>query len=97
MKYRGIYLRIVWRAVNLALLCLVINVSASYSQEPAGQQLAAPPPLKIIPRDERARIDGTDDSKARLRTTIELAELRLAKAEVLTSDQNFDERSRRAG
>jgi hypothetical protein len=91
MKSRGTHLRIACRVVNLALLCLVIYVSVSFGQEPVGQQLTAPPPLKIIPRDERARIDGTDDSKERLRTTIELAELRLAKAEVLTNDHNFEE------
>jgi hypothetical protein len=90
MNSRGTHLRISYRVVNLALLCLAICVPALRAQEPAAQQLTAPPPLKIISREERARIDAADDSKARLRTTIELAELRLAKAEVLTSEHNFE-------
>jgi hypothetical protein len=90
MKSRGTHLQISYRVVGLGLLCLAIYVPALRGQEPAGQQLAAPPPLKIVSREERARIDGADDSKARLRTTIEFAELRLAKAEVLTGEHNFE-------
>ena len=90
MKSRGTHLRISYRVVKLALLYLAIYVPALRAQEPAAQQLTAPPPLKIVSREERARIDGADDSKGRIRTTIELAELRLAKAEVLTSEQDFE-------
>lgn len=90
MKYRRTHLRISFPVVKLALLCLAIYVPALRAQEPAAQQLNAPPPLKIVTREERTRIDGADDSKARIRTTIELAELRLAKAEVLTGDHDFE-------
>jgi hypothetical protein len=90
MKPTGTHLRISYRVVKLGLLCLAIYVPALRAQEPAAPQLTAPPPLKIVSREERARIDGADDSKARIRTTIELAELRLAKAEVLTSEHNFE-------
>ncbi len=90
MKSRGTHLRISYRVVKLALLFLAIYVPALRAQEPAAQQLTAPPPLKIVSREERARIDGADDSKARVRITIELAELRLAKAEVLTNDHDFE-------
>ena len=89
MKSHGTHLRIADRAIKLALLCLSLYVPVLRAQDPA-QQLAAPPPLKIISREERARIDGADDSKDRLRTTIEIAELHLAKAEVLTSERNFE-------
>ena len=90
MKNHGTHLGISFRVVKLALLCLAIYVPALQAQEPGAQQLNAPPPLKIVSREERARIDGADDSKARIRTTIELAELRLAKAEVLTGDHDFE-------
>jgi hypothetical protein len=90
MKSRRTHLRISYQVVKLALFCLAIYVPALRAQEPAHQQLTAPPPLKIVSREERARIDGADDSKARVRTTIELAELRLAKAEVLTSDHDYE-------
>lgn len=90
MKSSGTHLRIFYHTVNLALLCLAVYVPALRAQEPAAQQLTAPPPLKIVSREERARIDGADDSKARIRATIELAELHLAKAEVLTGAQDFE-------
>lgn len=89
MKIRS-HLRISYRVLKLALLCMAIYVPDLHAQEPAGQQLTAPPPLKVVSREERARIDAADDPKARLRTTIELAELRLAKAEVLTNDHDFE-------
>ncbi|MDQ3666026.1 MAG: hypothetical protein M3410_05390 [Acidobacteriota bacterium] len=89
MKSSGTHLRISYRVVKLALLCLVIYVPALRAQEPAAQ-LTAPPPLKIVSREERARIDAADDSKARIRATLQLAELRLAKAEVLTNEHDFD-------
>ncbi|MCM3902335.1 MAG: hypothetical protein ND866_11560, partial [Pyrinomonadaceae bacterium] len=91
MKSRGTHLRLSLSVGKLALLCLVINVPGLRAQEPAAQQLTAPPPLKIVSREERARIDGADDSKGRIRTTIELSELRLAKAEVLTSEHDFED------
>jgi hypothetical protein len=90
MKSGGTQLRISYQVLNLALLCLSICVPLVRAQEPAAQQLPAPPPLKIILREERARIDAADDSKGRIRTTIELAELHLAKAEVLTSGHDFE-------
>jgi len=90
MKSRGTHLRISYPVVKLALLCLAISVPVLRAQEPAAQQLTAPPPLKIVSREERARIDQADDPKARIRSTIELAELRLAKAEILTSEHDFE-------
>ncbi len=90
MKSRGTHLRISDPVVKLALLCLAISVPVSRAQEPAAQQLTAPPPLKIVSREERARIDQADDPKARIRATLELAELRLAKAEILTSEHDFE-------
>jgi len=90
MKSRCTHLRISCQVVKVALLCLAIYVPASRAQEPAAQLLNAPPPLKIVSRDERARIDGANDPKARIRATIELAELRLAKAEVFTGDHDFE-------
>lgn len=90
MKSRGTHLRVSYRVVQLALLCLAVYLPDVCAQDPAAQQLMAPPPLKIISREERARIDAADDSKARLRTTLEFANLHLAKAEVLTSEHNFE-------
>jgi hypothetical protein len=90
MKFRCTHLRIPYQALHVALLSLCLYVPVLHAQEPAAQQLSAPPPLKVVSREERARIDAADDSKARIRTTIDLAELRLAKAEVLTSGRDFE-------
>jgi hypothetical protein len=89
MKSFGIHLRIPYRVIKLAMFCLLCTPNL-LAQEPAAQQLTAPPPLKMVSREERARLEGADDSKARVRTTIELAELHLAKAEVLTSEHNYE-------
>lgn len=92
MKSGGTNLRISYLVAGLALLNVAaINVTSLRAQESALQQLSAPPPLKVVPPEERALIDGASDSKKRIRTTIELAELRLAKGEVLTSQSKFDD------
>ena len=90
MKTCGTHSRNSGRVVGLALLCFALYVPAAPSQVPAAEQLTAPPPLKVVSREERARIEGATDSKGRIRATIDLAELRLAKAEILTSEQNFE-------
>jgi hypothetical protein len=77
-------------AVQLTLLCLAIYVPSVLGQEPAATPLSAPPPFKVVSREERSRIDQAGDAKGRIRVTIELAELRLAKAEVLTGESNYD-------
>jgi len=53
--------------------------------------LPAPPPIKVITKEERAQIDGAGDSKARVRTTLDLAALRLTRAEQLAKQTNYDD------
>jgi hypothetical protein len=89
MKSRDTHL-ISFQVVSLALLGMTIIMVPTLRAQEQAQQLTAPPPLKIVSREERARIAGADDPKTRLRLTIEIAELRLAKAEVLTGDHNFE-------
>lgn len=54
------------------------------------QQPSAPPPAKLVTKEDRARITAAKDDKLRLRTTIELAELHLAAAETQTNGEEFD-------
>ena len=80
------------------LLVVFIYVPAVSAQEPeplptptaSPTPLPAPPPIRIITKEERAQIDRAADSKARIRTTIDLAAARLTRAEQLTKESNYD-------
>lgn len=90
--------RIMIRGVQIMVLLAAVSASVVVrSQEPAIQQSSAPPPLKIIPRLERTQINDAKDSKARVRTTLVLAETHLAGAENLTSRQDYDGAAAEAG
>jgi len=75
------------------LVVVVGSVSAVHAQEPQASPtpLPAPPPIKIITKEERAQIDSAGDSKARVRTTLDLAALRLTRAEQLAKQTNYDD------
>ena len=74
------------------LLLVLVCVSAAHGQEPqpSPTPLTAPPPIKVITKEERSQIDQADDSKDRLRRTIDLAAMRLTRAEEFTKQANFD-------
>jgi hypothetical protein len=72
-------------ALLAAGLCVL---SLAHGQEKG--QLDAPPPLKVIPPDERAQLEAEHDNKDRTKLSIELAERRLQRAEQLTNEQQFD-------
>jgi hypothetical protein len=78
----GLKLLVVWGA---------ICVPALQGQEPRVKQLPAPPPLKVISKDERAQLTDAKDAKTRLRKTVELAEIHLQHAEALTSQEKYEE------
>ncbi|MEQ1604752.1 MAG: hypothetical protein ABL999_07770 [Pyrinomonadaceae bacterium] len=72
------------------LLCfnfLLFTTAASAQDDPIE---AAPPPLKIISKDELTRLDGKTDIKDRTKLSLELMNLRLAAAEKLSTAQNFE-------
>ena len=54
------------------------------------QQPSAPPPAKLITKEDRARVAAAKDDKARLRTTIEIAEVHLTAAETSSTAEDFD-------
>jgi hypothetical protein len=74
--------------VTAAMLC-VLEVRA--------QEQPAPPPLKIMPREDRSQIEQEKDTKGRVRLTLALAEGHLANAESQTSHLNYDEAAAEAG
>ncbi|HAF12118.1 MAG TPA: hypothetical protein DHU55_20065 [Blastocatellia bacterium] len=84
---------------SLLALFLVATVCAPilHAQEPSVQTQTAPPPFKIILRQERSQIDGSKDPKARVKTTLDLAETHLANAENQTSLHDYDAAAAEAG
>ncbi|HEX2271180.1 MAG TPA: hypothetical protein VHH35_16665 [Pyrinomonadaceae bacterium] len=58
--------------------------------QPSPTPLTAPPPIKLITKEERMQIDQQGDAKGRIRQTIELAAARLTRAEQLTRQSNYD-------
>ena len=83
---------------SVAICLLTLWAQAITAQEtPVVQQPSAPPPAKLVSKDDRARITATKDDKARLRVTIELAEVQLLEAEQRTQAEEFDAASAALG
>jgi len=77
--------------LKLLVVLVAIYLPTLLAQEPRAPQLPAPPPLKVISKDERAQLNDAKDAKTRLRKTVELAEIHLQHAEVLTSQEKYEE------
>ncbi len=82
--------------------CLLVAVVVFIAPEARGQDyqlpfISAPPPMKFVSRNERTLLSAARDPKARTRATIELAEARLARAEQLTAEQQYDDASAELG
>lgn len=77
------------RSTQLLLLLTILYVPFVSGQESPVQDQVAPPPLKIITREERAQINESKDAKARVRTTLDLALLRLGEIETHTSARDY--------
>ena len=60
-------------------------------QQTPTEQLPAPPPLRVIPKPERAQLTEAKDAKLRLRRTIALVQVHLQHAEQFTAEQKFTE------
>lgn len=85
------------RSTRAILLLAAICAPAVGGQDPRVQEQTAPPPLKIITRAERTQLNESKDAKARVKTTIELAETHLGNAENNTSQRNYDNAAAEAG
>ena len=85
------------RGTYSILLLATIVAPALGGQEPRVQVQTAPPPLKIITRLDRTQINESKDPKARVKTTIELAETHLLNAENQTLQREFDNAAAEAG
>jgi len=81
----------------IILLLVALYLPALSAQEQRPLQHTAPPPLKIVPRAERAQLSEAKDEKARVKLTIELAEAHLTKVEMQTAQQQYDGASAEVG
>ena len=81
----------------LLLLVFVPTVSAQDAQ-PSPTPLMAPPPFKMIVKEERAQIeDNNNDPKKRLKLTIDFADAHLTRAEQHTGRGDFEAASAEVG
>ena len=98
--------KLVWPALLLVLAC-VQAVSAQDPQaspqqssapaQPSPTPLTAPPPFKMIVKEERAQIEQTQDSSKRLKLTITFAGAHLTAAEQHTARENYEAASAEVG
>ncbi len=80
----------------VAVLAVLMSIEAR-AQVAIGTPLPAPPPLRLVPRSERSHVEAARDVKARIRLSVEMAEARLARAEQMTSSQQYEAASRELG
>jgi hypothetical protein len=90
--------RMIIMSAHLLLLAFVF-VPAAHAQEPQPQPtpLTAPPPFKMIVKEEQTAIDETKDPQKRLKATIDFAGGHLLRAEQHTSRANFEAASAEVG
>jgi hypothetical protein len=85
----------------LLLLPVLACVPAVYAQEsqptPQPTPLTAPPPFKMIVKEERSQIEATDDAKKRLKLTIDFAGAHLTRAEQHTAREDYEAASAEVG
>ena len=79
----------------LFTLCLFLLPQAARAQDDPLD--LAPPPLKMMSRDERSRLDAETDVKDRTKLVLLLMESRLVAAEKLNGDKDFDGMFRELG
>lgn len=83
-------LRTSWLNLLLALVLLSPGSVALGQGARQPDQMPAPPPLRTIPPAERAQLNEARDPKMRMRSTLDLANLHLQRAEKAATEQQFD-------
>lgn len=79
----------------LAFVCL--PAANAQDAQPQATPLPAPPPFKMIVKEERAAIEQSKDSGRRLKLTIEYAGGHLMRAEQHTARENYEAASAEIG
>src|SRR5262245_63192746 len=81
--------------LEIAAVFMAFSFTAR-AQEPV-QQLTAPPPPKVIVKEERTQLDATKNAKDRLKLTLELADNHLLAAEQYTAQSSFEAANKEIG
>src|SRR6185369_2804181 len=95
--------KLVLPALLLVLACVqAVNAqdgqpSLQTAPQPSPTPLTAPPPFKMIVKEERAQIEETQDSSKRLKLTITFAGAHLTAAEQHTARENYEAASVEVG
>ena len=89
------------RRIIFPALLLLACVPAVCAQEPQPTPqptpLTAPPPFKMIVKEERDQMEATTDAKKRLKLTIEFADEHLTRAEQHTARADYEAASAEVG
>jgi hypothetical protein len=93
------------RRIIFPILLLLACVPAIYAQEseptpqatPQPTPLTAPPPFKMIVKEERDQMEATKDAPKRLKLTMEFADGHLTRAEQHTARGDFEAASAEVG
>lgn len=82
-----------YRTQTVLSLCSLLALTACLACVAQAQEIpmpSAPPPMKFVSHPERSQLSSARDFKARTRASIELAEMRLRRAEELTTALQYD-------
>jgi len=82
--------------IQISVLALVVVPFIS-AQDPQVSQLNAPPPLKVITKSEKDKIETETDVKDRLKLIIQLAASHLTVAEKHTAESKYEAASAEVG
>ncbi len=85
------------RFVPTALFLSLFTVHFSLSTALAQDDELAPPPLKIVTKKERAKLDGEPDINTRTKIAVEMMKSRIDAAEKLNATDDFDGMFRELG
>jgi len=83
--------------LSSVLCCSLIAMAQDAGPTPQPTPLTAPPPLRMISKEERTQVEGANDAKQRLKLTIEFAGVHLTNAEHLTAQSNYEGASHEVG
>ena len=89
--------RIIFPALMLLPVLVCVPAVDAQEAQPQPTPLTAPPPFKLIVKEERAQIEQTNDSQKRLKLTIDLARAHLTLAEQHTSREDYESASSEVG
>ena len=89
--------RYIFLTIAPAMLLAFITLPAITLQDPLNPQLTAPPPLKIIPKEERSQLELEKDITDRLKMIIQFALGHLKAAERHTAQSSFEAASAEVG